>query len=386
VRNSAFANLVYATFTFVSPGSNMRFYSSAEATDIFFNQLYTGTLSGHKGTCNAFNTTGRYVGSKFDWASKSVSLMVPFNLNQTYLGNSLADNKVNLNSYGEPCPDIYHFFDPVIGIADPATSANKGKQSVAFSFDVNAMIAVISINLGLNFISVTGLQKIDAAVKIRPGTRPPIKNYDKLVAYIDPNSFSPDKTPIYCYDKTQISGLTAAQIAGPDVCFVGSHDEGQNLVNIMYPVMSQMANNPEKTDPYGNLKMDSCQCPDQKYKGFCNYQDVLWGLIFDRGNQTNVGRLDEIAFRVQGEIINNPSTGDITAAALFEPMLGYSANVDYARDTATRKIPATFTAINPANGTPKTYDGTWANGKSYIDLLDEGWKKVSQPRRAIAKM
>jgi hypothetical protein len=207
---------------------------------------------------------------------------------------------------------------------------------------------------------VKGLTKISSQVRMKfPGGIQPIEDFDKLVAYIDPYSFSPDKTPVYCYDKSKLSGLTQAQLDGPDICFLANHDEGQIVTQLYYPVLSQMANNPAQSDAYGNLRMDACQCPDQKYNAYCNYQDVLWGLIFDPGNSTNTGKLKDIALAAQGLIVANPDTGDIDFAQYFEQVLGFSANVDYAKATASQTIP-----------------GAWASGKSYEGLLKDAWDVV----------
>ena len=351
-RNSLFANLVYSTFTFVKEQYNIRFFSTAEATDIFFNQLLTASLSGRRGTCNTLNTTNRVIEGHYDWGRKSLVAEIPFVLNRTYVGNALANGKLDLSWQAEPCRDVFKIFDPVVGVADPIINANKGGNAdLVFNFDINSVIAVTAINLGLNFITLGGLKKINAKILIRPGTRPPIKYYDKLIAYIDPNSFSPDKTPIYCYDKANMPGVfTDAQLAGPDICFLVSHDEGQNVIQVFYPVVAQMSNNLDQADPFGNIRMDSCSCPDQKYSGFCNEQDVLWGLIFDRGNSTNAGQLEKIAFMVQSIVVADPESGDIKAMERFEDMLGFTANVDYARNTAHKPIPnGYFNGSDPAD-------------------------------------
>lgn len=122
--------------------------------------------------------------------------------------------------------------------------------------------------LGINFAS--NLTKIDAKVNFPEGAKPPINNYAKLQAYMDPNSFSPDRVPVYCYDKVAL-GLDAAHVAGPDICFLISHDVGQSQMVVYYPVMAQVANNAKKRDKLGNMKMDPCLCPDRKYDAYCKF-------------------------------------------------------------------------------------------------------------------
>lgn len=351
-RNSAFAYLMYSSYTLVYGGSNLRFYSSADATDIFFNQLLTATVSSRNGTCDSFKTTGNYVRGSYDSARKAIVAEIPIILNATYLGNAL--NKNLLSNYRETCPQVFKVFD----VEDPAIAFTRGNNAAKFSFDINSMITVLTINMGFN--QVKDLTKISAQVRMKfSGGIQPIEDFDKLIGYIDEYSFSPDKTPVYCYDKSKLSGLTQAQIDGPDICFLATHDEGQIVTQLYYPVLSQMANNPLQSDAYGNLRMDACQCPDQKYNAYCNYQDVLWGLIFDPGNSTNTGRLKDIALAAQAKIVSDPDTGDIAFARYFEQVLGFSANVDYARATASQVIP-----------------GAWANGKSYEGLLQDAWDNL----------
>jgi len=380
-RNSAFALLYYASFTLVDKASNMRFYSTAEATDIFFNQLYSTTVSSRNGTCGSRKTTKKYIAGTYDRAEKALVAEVPFILNETYLGNSA----VGLTSaYAETCPTVFRQWQNLDvqynksksgnPAADPATAANKGHATVKYVFDINAAILAMSINQGFN--SVKNLIPLTAKIRIRDannGGKAPIKDYDKLVAYMDPNSFSPDKIPIYCYNRTAMSWLTDDQrsSSSPDICFLGSHDDGQNFVTLYYPVMAQMANNNDYVDNYGNKRMDPCDCSRQKI-AYCNYQDVIWGMIFDRGNKTAPSRLHEIALRAQKFIIDDAEDGDISATEYFQAMLGYSCNVDYGRNVASEPI----RQKSPATNTFWAEDKVAGKNQSYADFLKTEWDKI----------
>ena len=366
-RNSAFANLMYASYTLVYSGSNLRFYSSADATQIFFQQLLTATVSSRWGTCDAYKVTGKYISGQYDSAKKAIVAEVPILLNDTYLGNSL--NKKLLRNYTESCPQQLKIFN----VLDPSVAANKGDAAMRFTFDINTMITVLTTNLGFN--SAASLTRLDASIKISEnGGKPPIKDYDKLVAYMDPNSFSPDKTPMYCYDKTLLTWLTPAQVAGPDICFLATHDDGQNVVMLYYPVLTQLANDPTQTDKFGNMLMNACQCPYQKKNAYCNYQDDLWGLVFDAGNSTHPGRLQDIALAGQAFLVADPENGDIAFSKYWEKVMGFTANVDYAHTTADLPITADYVSV--VDGTIHTGGGAWANGKSYKSMLRDAWDTV----------
>ena len=384
-RNTAWAQMVYASYSFTSVKSNMKFYSSADAKDIFFQQLLTATISGHNGTCNSYATTGRRIDGSFDYAYSQLVAKVPLAGEDkkylTYIGESL--NTTKRNMVPETCPDIVQLNRMLY---NPSTAANKAGDALIFNFDINSIISAISLNLGI--VNTTNL--VRTTVKLRTkevGGYTPIKYFDKIRAYFDPNSFSPDLSPLYCYDKVALGAegvLTPEQVAGPEICFLGSHNPGQDVMQLFYPTMSQVANNPYKTDSHGNLKMDPCQCPDQKYSAYCNYQDVIWGMVFDSGNSTYTGRLHEIAFKAQSFMLGktfggDPVNGDILAQRYFEEMLGYSANVDYARDTSNQKIGAlSKDQFNAATGAKQTkgVGNAWAGGKSYNQLLKASWAKI----------
>jgi hypothetical protein len=370
VRNAAFANALYATYTLQDAATNMKFYSSAQATDIFFNQVATAIISGKNGTCNSYKTTSRYIAGSFDRATKQLVAEVPIQLVPSYLGNSM--NKTLAARYPETCSSIANFIPQYF---DPMAAANKGGVegfgSLKFEFDVNSMLTVIALNQGLT--KASDLTRISAHFNVPDGVKPPIRNYEALVAYIDPYSFSPNREPVYCYDKTNPAlGLTNDQInGGPDVCFLGSHNEGQSTVQLYYPVLAQVFNNPARSDKYGNLKMEQCTCPDFQYNTYCNYQDVIWGAIFDYGNSTSPGHLDKIAFAAQALYINNKDgNGDVLATNYFSDILTFTANVDYARDTADTPIVSFTTSAEVA------IDNSWSGGKSYNQLLNAAWTTV----------
>jgi hypothetical protein len=111
--------------------------------------------------------------------------------------------------------------------------------------------------------------------------------------------------------------------------------------------------------------MEPCTCPDKAKSAYCNYQDVIWGLIFDQGNSTSPGRLQDIALAAQNFLVNDKENGDISFGAYFEEMLGYTANVDYGRKTADQPIQFDWSK-DPSTG----------NFRSYKQLLKSSWDKI----------
>ena len=284
-RASLWSELIYASYSFRDTASHMHFFSSADASDMFDTQIYTSTISSQYGTCKTSNSTGgKFIFARLDEATSCIVVSVPILPPVDYINARFPVGGPLEQALVDPCPHQIPLIKNAF-LYNPSTAANE-EFFINFKFDISTIITVLTLNLGLSRAS--GLERIEAKINIKTAAqngRNPIPNFDKINAYIDPFSFSPDRTPVYCYDKVAL-GLTQAQIDGPDMCFLGSHNDGQNTVQFFYPTVIQMANNPKKTDVFGNLKMDECKCPRDAQNAFCNYQDIIWGMIYDFGSRS----------------------------------------------------------------------------------------------------
>ena len=271
-RNIAWAMLLYGSYSFNVPSARMRFYSTAEGSSLFFNKVQSISLSGRNGICNPYPTTDQFISGSFDRPTKSLLVTVPIIHSTTNL-KAMGDgfNASLTSKFEETCPNITKFFNPLA--FNPALGSNR--ESLGFHFDINTIITVLSLNLGIT--KASDLTKISAKINLRVGDPYPILNYDDLVAYIDPISYSPDRVPVYCYDKTSPAlKLSAAQVAGPDICFLGSHEDGQENVVLFFPTMAQVWNNPKRMNSHMNAAMQVCKCPlDKVTETLCRQHPAL---------------------------------------------------------------------------------------------------------------
>ena len=106
-------------------------------------------------------------------------------------------------------------------------------------------------------------------------------------------------------------------------------------------------------------------------------------MVFDLGNVTNTaGNLKAIALKFQDYVISNATHGDINALEYLADVISLSANVDYARDSASAAL-MNFTYTDRSNKVQKV-NNAWAGGKSYSKLLSDAWDSVCPWRTCSA--
>ena len=193
---------------------------------------------------------------------------------------------------------------------------------------------------------------------------------------------------MYCIDKADpYFALSAAQIAGPEICFLNI-----GFFYFFYPVMSQLYNSPsQKTCGInGNgIKMRyACRCPDaagtDQY--FCQSQDFYVGLMYDQGGRTaqtystqqftSVLNSDSqtsnlmrppiaLGLKFQQMMLDDPVSGDITAMDAASEVFAYTA-LSYldVRDASTNQSSAS---------TCNKYNGWDIGGQSFAFKLKKAW-------------
>jgi len=115
--------------------------------------------------------------------------------------------------------------------------------------------------------------------------------------YIDPY-YAPMKA-IFCIDKANPTyELSAAAIAGPEICFLSIFGAGASRTMLVYPVINQLSSN-----------FQPCTCPKYKTDFGCNSQTFLYTLV--QPNDFNSSVMVDLGTRMQKLMIDDPINGDI---------------------------------------------------------------------------
>jgi len=334
-RSLAWSAVAFSTYVFQDTDLNMKLYSSSEAGVIFSGPVYLAAFSSRSGICQENKVVfsnksfdGGYTTAAYNQGSRKVKVSMPIVVPSDWLSSVQSSTFTSLK---ETCPLQF------IGVMDqsnfdPFLPGNRGGRT-DFDFDMRTVALAVSLNLGI--INTTRLLRIDSLAL----------RFNNVTGWIDPTA-SPEMDPVYCLDKKNaFFKLTAAQVSGPEVCFLNI-----GLFYWFYPVLTQMANTLGRmtqktcTGKFGKNRYP-CSCPSAASPPwyFCQAQDFYVSFLMDQGGrsaqtfstqqyttvQTSYSsRLVppwRLGLAFQNYLIKDPANGDITAMNAVGEILAYTA-------------------------------------------------------------
>ena len=310
-----------------------------------------------------------FTSAKYNKGSRMLTVSVPAITPELWIENSLDSSA--FAQLRETCPSqILGMLDQTV--LDPFLAENR-RGFVDLNFDIRSVSMAISLNLGI--LDTSLLHQINS----------PSLQYLHLKGWLDP-LVVPEMEPVWCLDKTDAYfALSAAQIAGPEICFLNI-----GFFYFFYPVMSQLYNSAsQKTCGItgGGIKMRyPCKCPAatgiEQY--FCQTQDFYVGLLYDQGGRTaqtyssqkytTVANADSqtsalmrppitLGLKFQQMMLDDPVNGDITAMDAASEVFAYTAlSYNDIHDASTNQ-----------STTCSKYNGWDIGGQSFTYKLKKAW-------------
>lgn len=335
--------VVWSSFAFYDDSTNLRFYSTADATIIFDKIVALATISDRNGVCTGYtDSTKSYISGSFQ--DGRLEITVPMQID-----NRLIDNFFP-TYWNSTAPYIYYNIPtcPMQSSIDqwltnPTLkfySAYRQAKSVTLGFHIRSIILAVSLNMGIT--------SIDGLVQTKNLNT---ENGD-MIAYVDPYYSTMD--PVYCIQKSSsLYSLDDSQINGPEVCFllVGSFDPmSPGIHNYIYPAISQLYQDWNQTDLVFNPLYSQCKCPDDKDNQQCNAQQFGIGLVYD--SVTNAQGLQipiDLALRMQRFVLDDPVDGDQSMMDFISPIFSYTSNIYGSTQSSDLPLPFSFASHSPIN-------------------------------------
>lgn len=217
-------NLAWATYSFRQ--GPLVFRSNSDLGIMFDMQVNAAFLASRSGSCQYRTSTLRSIGgtfpARYDKALSRISLRFPVQL--------IPNFTLSTETPDQYCPAQGQWIARNENKGFSPRTAQFAGGSAEFSFNIESMVLVVSLNLGI--------ANTDTLLEVRSQA----SEANGLIGYLHPGR---THDPIYCLDKNAAQRiyniqLTQVQFDGPPVCFLIDSFHSRTLY-MFYPWMNQIA-------------------------------------------------------------------------------------------------------------------------------------------------
>jgi hypothetical protein len=349
-RDTAWNALMWASFNFFDPKSLMNFFSTADATFVFNNDVSAAMVTSlAAGPCN---NTDQY--GQFSFSSAQLSYILP----SAQIPASSYNGTKSSGALRNTCPLQFPYGQ--WNYYEKAFPADRGGVQIQ-SFDIRTAATAVTINLGL--ANVSAYTPIPSAYKQTGIGSIPGKSVI--------NTFYMNMDPMFCLDKKALQGglmpwITNRQVSGPDVCLLATNSATDPV--LFYPMVMSMWQNPV-TGQYKH-----CKCPDDKLQPECNERNFVVGMFYDLANST---KTIELAMKLQKKLVDDPVNGDLAMQDYFAEFFASALYINPPDNTRFTKMKGAYNILTGNEFTGRNGDVSFIDPTiTYGDYHKDRWKYV----------
>ena len=326
LTRSVFYNaMVWSVFAFKDDETNILFTSTVDASTLAFGQFMNGAAwSNRHGLCNATTST-KSISMSYSASIKAYVMSVPMSMSSSY---DIDFKTHQTYAIPEPCP--HHGKTTLFSDASILDGLYYQPNTFNLAFDVHTLYSIMALNLGMISSTAKRFTQTDSVYKGYVVSGFPGTFYvDQL--YIPMQAF-------FCIDKlAAIYKLSAAQIAGPNICFYVYEGQGPRASVLLYPVAYSLHNEYDSDGQPNNQNWARCKCPKDKYARGCNRQDFHY-MLFHRNNMSgssyakdNAWKMIQFGISAQSFLVADLENGDKTLADHYSRVLALTAMINSKR-------------------------------------------------------
>ena len=345
--------------------------TSVDPKYVFNGGVLNSFLVDKNGAC--VGKSSMYTSGSYDFSTAALGLNLPLHLDNTYLNNTWLPSTSSALSpsllKNAPCASKFGGY--LVDFFTEWQSQYRDGE-LDFKFDMRSFVAAVGCNLGID--KVTNYAKVYADPNFKSG------NMEGIIGYVDP-WYAEGMEPFWCLDKRHKKwGLTEHE--GPPICFISSIGM-RPTANLYYPTITQYYFD---SDTYlGDYRRRPLVCTCKTGNKRCPTNRFILGFFFgidtamtkiadddDFAHYMSTVRLLTVPFarRMQKFLVDDPDAGDVAAVLHASTVLIYSVEVADAPALADKPIQS-FT-----DSTGQFHNNSWAQGKSYNELLASAWGEL----------
>ena len=368
-RSVFYNSLAWSTFSFYDTTANVQFTSTVDASTFAFGQFMNGAAwSNRHGICNTTTST-KSVSMSYNPSIKSYVMSIPMRMSSLY---DIDFKTHQTYTIPEPCP--HHGKTTLFSDASILDGLYYQSNTFNLAFDVHTLYSIIALNLGMISSTAKRFTQTDSVYKGYVVSGFPGTFYvDQL--YIPMQAF-------FCIDKlAAIYKLSAAQIAGPNICFYVYEGQGPRASVLLYPVAYSLHNEYDSDGQPDNQNWVRCKCPKDKYARGCNRQDFHY-MLFHRNNMSgssyakdNAWKMIQFGISAQSFLVADLENGDKTQADHYSRVVALTAMINSKRLDPNKLLHSHIINKN----SQYTYGGAFYYGSYMNDSYNQGktWDQVT---------